>query len=388
MLPWDVWALVFQHLQPAPQNNFGGQEAFWRLPIVCSGFREAFAQHLLLGCHIYVDKYMLLCHRPSLLEWLGRNSDFVKSLEVPYWSNDGEGKAFFMMLSGCRSLTSVIARPKSTSEVRLVGMLKTLTSCHLKPSLDVDFRCLDLLPLQGLKELTSLKLQEGTFTNVSAAKHLSSLDLIHARAVGSTASSFCSSLTKLEMAHSKLLEVHSRGLLGCTALQSLHLHEACQISAETQADVLQTDSDCCCRFPADTATLLSLTEVFFEAYHRFESAEIAGLCNLPNLKKLQIKFSDFASCTQSFEGLSRLTSLCLVSGADLFTTYLFQWQALQALQHLEISGDFIADATLLGIVILPRLHRVQLKNAKAYNKQTDSVLSELMQQLSARKILC
>lgn len=198
ILPPDVWALVFQHLAPSARNSYGGQEAFWQLPLVCRNFREAFAQQVALGIHIYVNEYMLYCHRISLLQWLHTNSHIVKSFEAPYWTDNGEVDSFFMVLSRCRSLTSVIARPRVTSELKLVGMLKSLTQCHLKPSLELDFRCLDLLPLQGLKELTSLKLHEGKFTNLSAAKHLRSLELVHTNAVGSTVCSFCSSLTKLD----------------------------------------------------------------------------------------------------------------------------------------------------------------------------------------------
>ena len=388
LLPSDVLALVFQRLQPSPPNGYCGQEAFWQVPLVCRNFRDAFAQHLAMGCHIYLDVGMMTHHSVSLLEWLQKHPDTVNSFEMPYWSDAGDSdvEAFFSILSRCRSLASLAARPKSTSELELVAMLKSLTSCHLKPSHDLDLRCLDLLPLQGLSKLTTLKLQEGTFTNVSAAKHLRSLDLVYARALASTACSFSSSLTRLEMAHSRLVELHSRGLLGCTALRSLHLHKACQISADTQADVLQTDSECCCRFPADTTTLVSLTEVQFCAYHCFESAEILGFCNLPNLKRLQIEFSDGANCTRPFEGLSRLTSLSFVLAADFSTMFSFQWQALQALQHLEISGEFAVDATFLGIAMLPCLHSVQLICAETQNKKTDYVLRELLQRLSAMKV--
>ena len=188
------------------------------------------------------------------------------------------------------------------------------------------------------------------------------------------------------MAHSRLANVHSRGLLGCTALQGLRLHEACQITAETEADDLQTDSDWWCKLPMNTVALVSLTEVHFEAYYGFKSAEIVGFCNMPNLERLHIKFSDDATCTQSFEGLSRLTSLCFVSDIDFVTNFSFDWQALQALRHLEIWGVFKADATFLSLAKVPHLQSVQLDDT--YRNPTEPVLDELLQQLSAMKVLC
>lgn len=270
---------------------------------MCKIFEQIIRQHR-VGRHVCVQTDFI-CHStiPSLLAWLDAKSDAIETMQTSlWWSNE-----CFKALAPARALTSVIATLGGVASLTLLARFKTLQSCHLScPA----FRHLDLAPLQGLEQLTSLTLVNGVFANLFASR-LTYLSLVSTEVSCTTGCSFCTSLTKLSMVQSRLNNADSKGLLACTALQGLHISEGCTLWADRTKDILQNADRNAAGVPLHISSLATLRRVLFTGFSLDSSAEILGVCKLPSINHLELRMSSYFSAGFELEHLSRVTHLSL-----------------------------------------------------------------------------
>ena len=78
---------------------------------------------------------------------------------------------------------------------------------------------MSLRDLEGLPNLTSLELMDGSFSELDAAQHLTKLSLWRARVEPFTEDpAFVNSLFHLTIVWSELIQFHSSGLSACSNL--------------------------------------------------------------------------------------------------------------------------------------------------------------------------
>ena len=282
-LPPEMWARVLRITEPTPKlaNEWlPTQRAFWQLPLMCKTFRQILTQHN-FGRHVCVETVSMPCFAiPSLLAWLKAKADVLETLQT---SIDECFSAVYLS----KTLTSVKAMPRSKANVEVLARFKTLQACYLTCSV----QDLDLAPLQGLEQLTSLDLAVGTFANLDASR-LTYLGLLDAEA---TLTAGCSKLIKLSMVRSALNE---RALLACTALRYLHIAR--------------------CSIPLDMSSLAALRVVEFEARVFTYYAELQCICTLPSVSHLDLLLpsslpflSGAITAGSAFENLTKVTYLSL-----------------------------------------------------------------------------
>ena len=228
VLPVDVWAEVFRCLQlPDPRLVHGVPTPvpanFWQLPVVCKIFQNVFSKHSGLASRISITQQPSPSSLSSLLPWLHAHAKDFQSFEVSC-----------QPAAVSRCLTA-LAQPSCSLTSLHLG-LKGWSFFSRRGRQALGAR-LDLAPVQGLRHLFSLTLEEGVFMNLSAASALTHLEIVNADATSNCeCCNFVSSLVKLRMISSYLSGLHAGGLRACSALQELHLYGSCAITTDTPDD--------------------------------------------------------------------------------------------------------------------------------------------------------
>ena len=330
-----------------------------------------------IGSHVCVQtEFIPYSVIPSLLAWLEAKSDAIETLQTShYWSVQTE--ECFTALCPSRVLTSVIATPSGVASLEILARFQTLQSCHLSCPLSGH---LDLTPLQGLAQLTSLKLVGGAFANLAASR-LTHLSLSCAGVSCTIGCGLCNTLVKLTMVQSQLDNVGSGGLLACTALQGLHISGDCTLRANKKRDLLHASIT-----PLDMSSLAALRRVEFAGLKIKSSAALLGVCKLPSLNHLQMHVATDFAVGSEFEHLNKVTYLSIrITRVSKCLKLRFDWQALKALQCLHLDGCFDADEDLLLLAQLQRLQHVNLENLRPANVTSGAVLAQLEQSLGHSK---
>jgi len=257
------------------------------------------------------------------------------------------------------TLSAIHFRATYQAEICTLASFTSLTSCSLKSSYESGI--LDLEPLQGLPHLKHVSLENGDFTTLSAASCLTRLELRYAQVNNGVYCNFVSSLVDLYMNYCDLGELHAKGLLACTALQRLEIWDCCSINAADQADSFQ----CCStiddaeddHWPADMSPLACLTDLRVRLREGSGGVNLTGVATLTSLTNLELVGS-----------LHKLVCLELARYSpfnhDLDFDLSCDWRGYHVLQQLRIEGLVKADSKLLGLVQLPDLKTVDMKDAK------------------------
>ena len=347
-----------------------------------------FEAHPELGCQVVlVNK----THKSaSLVPWLQARAAAIQHLDTGSSAADIIKYLQALVLS-CSTLNCIRIKVTGTKvEGRLVLHCLTnfasLSSCSLK--FDDFYATPDLSPLSGLQKLSHLSLDNGSIGNLPAIGSLTHLELCVVK--GRTGyCSFASTLGKLRVESCDLEGLHPRGLLGFTSLQSLQLHDWCLITADELNWADDCDFDMYSHtpgMPLDMSPFVSLTcvQLFYPMNARYpvgkgEQLDFTGISTLPNLQSLKIAAPSPIIFDHTYEKLTRLTSLYISGikcGQD-FSAFALDWQVLQALRQLEITGSFTVDCRFLGLAMLPHLRRVTLQEVNPADQITCSVLNDL-----------
>ena len=248
-LPVELWAKIFGVLQPpfigilqSEDHDllFACQSSFWQLQSVCKAFQATFKRHPDLCSHIYISDHMLDEAELSLLAWLRAHGTVLKSFRA--FSGHAQIPQCFLALSDADcSLEFASLEVASQAALNSLGAFTALTTCFLRGySPYLGSPNVDLTPLQTLDSLTSLGLRHGRFTNVNAAGHLTSLEVLNARVKSSSDCSFCTCLVNLQIIYNGTIEIHARGLCACTALQCLKMGLKCSFYMQDRSNLLDT----------------------------------------------------------------------------------------------------------------------------------------------------
>lgn len=298
-LPVEVWARVFSHLEPTPGDPqydlyttaVKAQASLWQLPLVCTTFRTVFKTHPKLGHKVFLpkgekQKYPSSTLTASLVGWLKAWAEVIQSFELHCWSVDLH--QYLRALSHpSTTMTHIVVKPRGSAEACLLSSFTALTSCCLRSAYKGKYGSLDLTPLQGLCSLTKLTLQNGRFSNLSAASHLTELDLGYATVTSASSCALVSCLVKIRTHGSSVDKLHEKGLLACTALQSFRILDTCEFLAAEVADCFTICSSFPDAFvPANFSSLVCLTELSLSAQFSEWAVDLRSIGTIPNLEIL------------------------------------------------------------------------------------------------------
>ncbi len=324
-LPLEVWFNIFQYLEPRvdPETNYWdpsleAQAYFWRLPTVCKAFQRVFTAHPQLGCQVILERASLKSPYKdlltSLVPWLQARAAVLQRLCVKCWTMDVV-KVLRALEHPDSTLSAIHFKAEFQAEICTLASFTSLTSCSLKSSSKVQSGTLDLEPLQGLPHLTHVSLEHGHFSTLSAASHLTRLELRYAQVNNEVYCSFVSSLVNLYINYSDLGELHARGLLACTALQRLEIWDCWSINAADQADSFQFRSDATSNdaeddhWAADMSSLACLTDLRVRLRAGSGGVNLTGVATLTILTNLDFGRSGPTIVGPIIESLNKLVCL-------------------------------------------------------------------------------
>ena len=262
----ELWARIFHYIESDIRGLFGTyppddiwdaeQKPYRRLQLVCKTFRDVFAAVPALSEAVAFPNapHTLL---PSLLAWLRSQSSSVRILAA-------EGSYLDVALAslGIPSppLQNLMAWEASPMAMAILPIFTSLQSCDLFSHSTHENAPLDLSPLQALPRLQQLHLK-GSFCNLHAAAHLTSLWIYSSSIVGSQQDCrFASTLRKLTVFDSDIQDFHSSGLCACMALECLSIRDSV-IGATQGNETLQLQVDNQFHIPDGITSLTSLADV-------------------------------------------------------------------------------------------------------------------------------
>ena len=366
-LPTEIWGAIFEHgkLQLESEDIEDTKESLQHLPrlsATCTRFRTTIAQlpHSVLFLPDHHDEYDV----PAMID---RIQKYQKSLQtVVADCNSNVETALVSLLSlQCPIRTVFLAhvnvRELTRNSIALLAQFTALTACLLNRDAYSDdtppeglslSSPISLIPIGNLPHLALLDLHRGSFQDLNAAMHLTSLKLNWCQVTCSAECSSVSSLVHLDALNSSISNFHPQGLSACSALVSLSCAEA-YISADSAYDslcLLDTvhwawlvpdvpDGHGEVRIPASLSTLTALTHVTFEVYMCDAHLQLSWLNNLPALQHINIYMNTVeVDLPSSFGHLTSLSYLQLVNYASEGEMHLAHGLAdLVALETFELA---------------------------------------------------
>lgn len=400
-LPLDVWARIFQHLEAVNAKELtcsllpearrvaldtANQAHFHQLQLVCSKFRDVFAEHPDLSNRIIVSKSIAHPFIPSILLWIQRWRSSIRNVSCC------SGKEHQEMLLGALAcpdsmLNTIHLTKASQNSVHALPVFSSLSRCDLHGQQGH----LDLTALQALPSLTELHLSVGCFNGVPAAC-LTYLFVASGIVQFSGASEQNISLETLIVTSSRLSRLHDAGLAACAALSCLHISSSV-FSAAHEDDVLDLDGNgITALIPARMSALTCLTELDmrFTACNTGMWYELDWVYSLVALRHLELEVEGAFDVHDDWTQLKDLTYLKLASIAESdnqqdCASYSIDWEPMQALRHLEFQGAISCDTSILQLTSLQGLSCLHLTYVTAcIEDDTFSTLARLMYQLAVR----
>ena len=199
-LPLEVWAKIFEHFKPISENELASgpmvrrrissnvmedQADFHRLKLVCSKFRDAFAEHPELSNEINIDNTNAFM--PSVLLWIQRWRSSIYRFNSFF---EGQHQVIVLGALACPGslLDSVSLTNAPADAVCALPGFSSLRRCYFLCNTDyvtdddtdddTDYDT-DLSPLQALPSLEELHLSFGHYSSVPSTGHLTLLRLEH-----------------------------------------------------------------------------------------------------------------------------------------------------------------------------------------------------------------
>ncbi len=275
----------------------------------------------------------------------------MQRLGVQSWTSDVVNFLRALEQPG-NTLSAIHFKTRYQAEICTLASFTSLTCCSLRRSNKICYATPDLEPLQGLPHLTHVRLEQGDFSTLSAASHLTRLEPHFARVTNTDYCNFASSLVDLYMEDSDLGGLHARGLLACTALQRSEIWDCCFITAADHPDSLQ-----CCRdaidveddhWHADMSSLACLTDLCVYLGEGSGGVTLTGVATLTTLTNLSFRVTGLIIVGAMMESSHKLVCLGLASCCEIDSELEFScdWHGFRVLQQLHIYGQFKADTKL------------------------------------------
>ena len=228
----EVWAAVFSSLQPdqLPLHSLTDgweQKWFYKLQTVCKSFIRIFKTHPeLYSILVPSSRRTNKCQLAALTDWGESHSGPVKT-KVDAPGGPSLEAAVAGLQLGMPVMTRVMLSQCPAEAILLLATFKCLSECVLS-SVGPKLSCFySLAPVRGLPLLTKLVLEGGTYDDVGAAEHLTSLQLINASGDCSRAGPRCcfaKTLLELRLRGAGLFSFHEGGITACGGLQLLECH--------------------------------------------------------------------------------------------------------------------------------------------------------------------
>ena len=395
-LPLEVWARVFEHLRPDSKNAVAGEQGqqaraqevaklmadqacFHQLKLVCCKFRDVFSEHPELSNEITISKPSDT-FVPSILLWIQRWRSSICNFQA--FSGVQHHELVLGALACCSSsLGSVFLTNAPAAAVSALPAFNSLKRCDFD-----DQNQLSLSALQALPSLEELYLSAGDYSSVPSAGQLTMLWVQEANVEFSRASMEDISLKYLVLYSCELTGLHDSGLTACKALTDLEIADAA-FTAGFESDILQVGINLVASVPAKISELTCLTTLdIVVPCSLADPFDLDWLYSVVSLKRLQLKVGSPFKVSEQLTQLKELTSLTLIADDDTGqASYSVQWEAMQALKHLELAGQIAFDFRMLQLTSIKSLERVKLTNLHPCAKDgTASHLARLMYQLAAQ----
>ena len=385
LLSLDLWSRVLSFVVAgvADESDIGllspvqcckDQAAYYKLRLVCKTFNQAFLDypHLSRGLAL---KRPLRSHN-SLMTWLQRHHGSVQTFAGFVGSPTVESV-----------LRALLQRPSALRTVFLQqctpNKLASLQGWENVTALEVAVPDHELnLSMLSTPRLETMVLRNGNYCCSQLPEHLSSLSLSRATLVCQSEDACLTSLKKLKLSDSQLQGVHSRGVLGCPALEGLTCLESLIVFDEWHTDF------CCTaplQLPAEMCALTNLASLDITVATD-STVNVGCFYGFHSLQDLSVHASGAAlHANNGLHALTRLTSLTLLASGQYNSIDIVLntcWYDLKLLQVLEIScNNFAFYPSLLGLVDLPSLRIVSIVSglpSDAYGVEVFAALTGLL----------
>ena len=391
-LPLEVWAKVFKCLRPNSDELFDDartqtvakvmteQAYFHQLKLVCSKFRDVFAEHPELSNEIIIGKPSSAASTfvPSILLWIQRCS--VCTFNA--FSGEQHHELVLGALAGSSSLKSVFLANTPAAAVCTLPVFKSLTRCDFD-----NHEQLDLSPLQALPSLEELYVSAGEYSNVPSAGRLATLWVKEAIVNLNPASMEEISFSCLRLYTCRLSGLHGSGLIACKALARLEIDDA-EITAAHGYNFLQVGEDVVASVPAKMSELTCLTKLnMVLACSSASHFNLDWLYSIVSLRHLKLKVQHPFRVSEKLTQLVELTSIEVEADGDTCggASYSVGWEEMQALKHLELAGPISFDSRILQLTSIRNLVCVKLASLRpCATDGTTSQLARLMYQLAVQ----
>ncbi|KAL3151155.1 hypothetical protein ABBQ38_15512 [Trebouxia sp. C0009 RCD-2024] len=387
----ELWAKVFAHLE-LPQKNGSWdyfdqrqqQARLHQLKLVCKQFREVFTSHPALVQQLYISSDFCVRALPSLLAWLHQSKNSVQ-----YFQSECRSPLVDAVVSGLvspqPSLKSVSIRDISVCSLSLLAAFTRLETCSLWNAKEER---LDLTPLQGLPRLTHLSLG-GQFMQLHHLVGLTHLQCVGASVLG--VRKFALTLQHLEIKHSTLRDIDTRGLSTCPALTHLELNNVCLV-LDTREGYLDRNLTL---VPANVRWLTHLHTLHLYTGTNVCTAAVNldWVYTLTTLQDLSITLNRHSQegAIMDASMLTNLTCLSVLGvrdncGIGPLLNIAIDWYRLHAPQCLAICDcRLVLDVEIAGLLQLQHLKEITLEGIVTCNEENTGLLVAFTNNLARRR---
>ena len=293
-----------------PYRNFAEQAAFYRLRLVCHTSNEVFKSYPELTHRLNLSFPFDSPRLPSLMLWLRQHASSVRILAA-YCQSPCTEAVLGGLLIARPPLDRVIMQNPTSSSINLLASFNSLTSCDLGCP-DAEYSDLNLDFMLSLTSLQKLILVNGQFTAMQLPHNLDKLYLQSARLQTIQNCQCLRSLKILQMSHSQLVGVHTRGVLACSNLEQLLFYQSVS-EASLELSQFKTISGTDFQVPAALSSLTCMTHLALafgkrDADSLHDMYDLTPLWELTSLEQLSVM-----SCGPHLEVTSGLTALTRVT---------------------------------------------------------------------------
>ena len=399
-LSTDFWGRVLKLLEPTlptpalPQTGDScearlcTQSLFWQLPGMCKTFHSVFKAYPELGCqNVTVGALNRSERLTSTRVFLHSHAAAIRCLDTGP-SSDYVMRYFEALSHIPDTLQTAKVQVRGTYQMRCLVPFTSLVSLSVR--LDSDsawYKRLDLSLLQQLHQLSHLSVDHADcdLPDITSLTHLELRSSSIECSYGDLAfGALAGRIVKMTIDCCSVRELHWRGLLGCTALQSLSLASYCDIPAHNRCQDCefdqQTDQP---HLPAGMSDLTALTHLQLHPQPYGCKAgtrvDFGSLLELACLQSLELTLPHPIAVDSTFSGLSLLTSL-YIKAAETGQEYLhlsLDMQAMQSLQKLVVAGTFTASIGVLGLLLLQTIKHMKFRDSVPADDQTCGLLGQL-----------
>lgn len=323
-LPHELWAIVFQHLEPQPfyvgtvdrpwldYDTLEAYSLFFQVQLVCKKFRHVFAQQPHFYRYLLLPACLEVEHLSSVANWIQCHGASVETT-IAGCSSPWLVVALAALQHQQAPLThAAVLKGTTTAAVEILSMFSGLTKCTLSAS---RTEIVSLRAMEALPNLTLLHLSDGNYSRLDAAQHLTHISLLDASATTLHDCHFVTSLLELNLRRSDIIGFHSRGLAACLSLQALDRFSSSVQTADPSLCIHAQAHDLEDVMFASISNLSKLTQLSLGICNEDAIVDLAWLGQLRFLRSLRFNFNvQQVKLPPSLAELDRLARLSMTGG--------------------------------------------------------------------------